>query len=221
MPKKETDPNAGRHNALFDYAEAMRQLIEDVVASCDIFRHIRVSSLLVGCIKARNNGGSGLYARTIPLRFEGGATTAVKRGRKVSVPVVRHGDSEALYIISFCLPRFQDLAFEDKITTVFHELYHVSPSFDGDIRRFKETRYIHTSSQKKYDDLMRRLSQEYLDHAPHPEHYEFLKLTYRELCRRHGGVKMRIFRPPRPVVVKDSAVLPITAQMQEKKDKAK
>ena len=33
---------------------------------------------------------------------------------------------------------FLDQTFEEKLVTVFHELYHISPAFDGDLRRLIE-----------------------------------------------------------------------------------
>ncbi|HUS58763.1 MAG TPA: putative metallopeptidase [Planctomycetota bacterium] len=204
---------------MFDYAEAIEAFIGDVAKNCRVLGHIDVSSLLIGCIRARNAECSGLYARTIPLRFEGGSTTTVRKGVPIRIPIVRHGDREALYMISFCLPRFQNLQFEDKVMTIFHELYHTSPNFDGDIRRFAGSKYVHTASQKKYDELMRELSQQYLQQTARPELHEFLRLNYAELCERHGGVKMRIFRAPRPEIVKDNAARTVSVHMQEKKEK--
>ena len=37
--------------------------------------------------------------------------------------------------------------FEEKLTTVFHELYHISPMFDGDIRRLEGRYHVHSHSQ--------------------------------------------------------------------------
>ena len=204
---------------MFDYAEAVTAFIEDIVKNCEAFGHIDVSSLLIGCIRARNAEGAGLYARTIPLRFEGGATTTMRKGVPIRIPIVRHGEREALYMVSFCLPRFQNLPFEDKVMTVFHELYHISPQFDGDIRRFAGSNYVHTSSQSKYDELMKKLSQEYLQHTRRTDLHAFLKLSYTQLSERHGGVKMRIFRAPRPEIIKDNAARTVSVQMQEKKEK--
>ena len=40
-----------------------------------------------------------------------------------------------LYVMTFCLPRFLEQSFDDKFVTIFHELFHIGPSFDGDFRR--------------------------------------------------------------------------------------
>jgi len=204
---------------MFDYAEAMRRLIVDIVETCDVFSHVKTTSLLVGCIRARNSDGRGLYARTVPLRFENGALTTQRRNKEFRVPVVHHAGNEALYIVSFCLPRFQNLPFHDKLVTVFHELYHISPKCDGDIRRFKGANYVHTSSQEKYDDLMRQLATHYLQRTAKPELHEFLKLTYAQLSSTYDGIRMKIFKAPKPQLVHDNA--PLAVEMTRKKEKGK
>ena len=59
-----------------------------------------------------------------------------------------------LYVMTFCLPRFLNQDFDEKIVTLFHELYHISPAFDGDLRRHGGRYQVHTHSQKNYDEEM-------------------------------------------------------------------
>jgi len=190
---------------VFDYAACMRSLIEDIVSCCEVFGHIDMSSVLVGCIKARKSGNTGLYARTVPLRFENGSFMATRRGCVYRVPRVIHEGNEILYIISFCLPRFQDLSFEGKITTIFHELYHISPRFDGDIRRFRGKNYVH-GSQKKYDELVKTFAQEYMAGQSHSGLIGFLKLSWEELSREHGAIRWTIYRAPKPELIEPEAI---------------
>ena len=56
-----------------------------------------------------------------------------------------------LYILNFYLPRFLDLPFREKLTTMLHELWHIGPKFDGDVRRLGGRCFAHGSSQKQYD----------------------------------------------------------------------
>jgi hypothetical protein len=46
--------------------------------------------------------------------------------------------------------------------TVCHELYHISPAFDGDLRRFPGRNYAHGSSRKRYNELVAEIVDEYL-----------------------------------------------------------
>ena len=59
-----------------------------------------------------------------------------------------------LYLVTFCLPRFLDRPFNDKFVTLFHELYHIGPAFDGDLRRHEGRCAIHTHSKRRYDAHM-------------------------------------------------------------------
>ncbi len=85
----------------------------------------------------------------------------------------QHGQ-ELLFLLTFYLPRFQNLCFEEKLITVFHELYHISPQFDGDIRRFQGSCYMHTGSQKNYDRLMEQFAGEYMKSGVGEDLVEFL-----------------------------------------------
>ncbi len=51
-----------------------------------------------------------------------------------------------LYLVTFCLPRFLDQDFDDKFITLFHELYHISPRFEGDLRRHEGRCALHSHS---------------------------------------------------------------------------
>jgi hypothetical protein len=91
-------------------------------------------------------------------------------------------------LLTFFLPRFLNLSFDEKMVTVFHELYHISPEFNGDIRRFGGACYVHTGSQKNYDRQMGVFAQQYLRMNVPSELYQFLKLDFRELQHQCGSV---------------------------------
>ena len=98
-----------------------------------------------------------------------------------------------LYILKFYLPRFQNESFEEKLTTIFHELWHISGEFSGDIRRHSGRCYVHTSSEKEYDRQMLKFAREWLQMGPREELYQFVQYNFRELQQRFGkiiGVKV-------------------------------
>jgi hypothetical protein len=102
--------------------------------------------------------------------------------------VLDENGNEMLYILSFYLPRFMQLSFSDKLTTVFHELWHISPDFNGDIRRHPGRCYAHSGSQKEYDARMEELSQKWMAMDPPDELYLFLKRKFGELEQQFGCV---------------------------------
>src|SRR5690606_10410094 len=89
---------------------------------------------------------------------------------------------------TFYLPRFLDQSFREKFITILHELYHISPRFDGDIRRFGGRYHVHSHSQQDYDGQMEVFAREYLSSGPPEDLYDFLRSDFRELHRRYGGV---------------------------------
>jgi len=130
----------------------------------------------------------GMQAKLTPLRFENGELVTRRRGRSWTVQRLFCGEQEMLYILTFYLPRFLQHNFKEKMITVLHELYHISPDFNGDIRRLSGRYHVHSHSQKEYDRQMGTLVEEYLSTGPDRETYEFLRHDYRTLTQRYGGV---------------------------------
>jgi hypothetical protein len=130
-----------------------------------------------------------MWAKLTPMRFEDGALTAVRRGRTWTVQRLYGADGrEYLYIFSLYLPRFLDQSFDEKLTTVLHELWHIGPRFDGDLRRHDGRCFAHGSSQRKYDDAMRELARKWTAADPPPSVYDFLHGSFADVRRRYGIV---------------------------------
>ena len=180
----------------FDFTAAMVGLCADVAGRCEALRHVHMPRVLVSFTPSRNRSRYGLQARVTPLRFRNGALT--RRHGSVEYQVQRFfvDGREMLYILTFCLPRFLDQPFEEKLVTVFHELYHVSPAFDGDLRRHPGRYAVHSHSKDRYDSHMGELVKEYLDVHPEPDVFAFLRSGYRELWDRYGGIVGAVV--PRP-----------------------
>jgi hypothetical protein len=101
-----------------------------------------------------------------------------------------------LYLLAFYLPRFLNQSFEEKLTTIVHELWHISPAFDGDLRRHNGRCFAHGPSQREFDELAGRLARQWLSRSPPEELFAFLCLSFAELNARYGGIYgMRFERP--------------------------
>ncbi|MEX0701573.1 MAG: putative metallopeptidase [Planctomycetales bacterium] len=188
----------------FDFCRAVRRLCKDIVFRLDEFGHVRMDEVAVAFAQARRRVSHGLQARLTPLRFQSGRLTTIRGGRQWTVERLFDGDREMLYILTFYLPRFLDQTFREKLITVVHELYHISPNFDGDIRRLGGRCHVHTHSQKQYDRRMGDLVDRYLAAGPPPELYAFLKKRFRALAAEHGrivGVRLPV---PKLVPLPDS-----------------
>jgi len=178
-----------QHNpATFDFSAAMTRLCVDATDRVDELLHIDMSRVAVSFAQTRRRVLHGLQAKLTPMRFEGGALTTHRNGRMWTCQRLIHDSREMLYILTFYLPRFLDQPFHEKLTTVTHELLHVSPRFDGDLRRFDGRCYMHSPRQKEFDRQASDLARKYLAGGPSPELYEFLRYDFRGLVRRHGTV---------------------------------
>jgi len=115
-------------------------------------------------------------------------------------------DVEMLYLVTFCLPRFLDQDFDDKFITLFHELFHISPAFEGDLRRHNGRYDLHSHSKKLYDQHMADLARSYLSNGAEKSLHGFLRLNFAQLLHRHGSVLGVMVPRPRLLPVTGSAV---------------
>lgn len=191
--------DSGRHDAPFEFTAAIRAVCEDIVDKCSELMHIDPDRLLFAVTQARNRQPHGLQARVTPLRFPGGKLIRQRRGVLYQVQRYFRGKLEYLYLVTFCLPRYLNQDFESKLITLFHELYHISPRFEGDLRRYKGRYCVHSHSQKKYDEKMAELAREYLSSRPDTSRLDFLRLSFSQLEHRHGSVVGVMV--PRPKIV--------------------
>ena len=161
--------------------------------------HVQTGRVLFATTQARNARHHGLQARLTPLRFSGGRL--VRRHRGVPYQVQRYvvAGQEVLYLMTFCLPRFLNQSFDDKLVTLFHELYHIGERFDGDLRRHPGRCAYHSHSRRHYDRRMAELARAYLAGGPDPALHAFLRLDFAQLHQRHGGVVGVVV--PRPKLV--------------------
>jgi hypothetical protein len=186
----------------FDFCDHVRRLCADVARRCPELGHIDVSRLLFAVTQARSGRKHGLQARVTPLRFRDGHLTRRRQGVCYQVQRYFVEGREMLYLVTFCLPRFLDQDFDDKFITLFHELYHISPDFEGDLRRHEGRYALHSHSKRHYDAHMAALARAYLADGADRSLHAFLRLDFAQLQHRHGSVVGVVVPRPRllPVV---------------------
>ncbi|MFL5330746.1 MAG: hypothetical protein ACJ8C4_17745 [Gemmataceae bacterium] len=180
--------DSGTHGEPFDFTAATAELCADICRHTPELSHIQTHQILFGFTQARNGRGHGLQARVTPLRFPGGHLVKHARGRLFQVQRFVVGNEEMLYLMSFCLPRFLNQSFDEKFVTIFHELFHIGPQFDGDLRRHRGRYCLHTHSKAGYDVRMAEYARAYLAAGANPRLHGFLRLDFSQLRRRHGHV---------------------------------
>jgi hypothetical protein len=187
----------------FDFSAHMQRLCAAIVAQCEVFHHITIDRILFAVSQARKQRTHGLQAKVTPMRFREGQHIRERRGRLYQVQRYAVGGVDLLYLMSFCLPRFLDQSFDQKFVTIFHELYHIAPEFNGDLRRHGGRCHIHTHSKKGYDSQMEGLVREYLHNGADPTLHAFLRLNFQQLEMRHGHVYGLSIPTPKLVPVVD------------------
>jgi hypothetical protein len=172
-----------------NFTAAMRGVCQDMVARLPELAHIDVARVAISFSQTRKAVTYGMQASLTPMRFENGALSERRAGRSYAVQRLYDASGrELLYILNFYLPRYLNLPLEEKLSTVVHELWHISPDFNGDLRRHGGRCYAHGPSQKAYDAHTGRLAERWLAFDPPAELYQFLRGNFRQLLRRHGAV---------------------------------
>jgi predicted metallopeptidase len=184
----------------------LERLIAHITRNVDEFAHIDPRHVLVCVSSTRGGGIHGTYAKIHPLRFEDGTRSkTLRRGMRryeYEMPVISHRGVEMLYVIYFLVPRFLNLPFREKLITLFHELFHISPEFNGDIRRFPGKNYAHGSSTRKYNIHMARLVDLYLGKLDDRSMLSFLEGDMDEVRGRFTAIVGRKMAAPRIILVK-------------------
>lgn len=173
----------------FDFTRHMRVLCADMIGRLPELSHIDLDRVAISFVQARNAHGHGIQATLTPMRFENGALQGVRRGRHYATQRLYDGEGhELLYILSFYLPRFQNHTLKEKVATVLHELWHISPEFNGDLRRFEGRCYAHGPSEQAYDRQVEELANRWWSLTPEPSVYAFLRYSFPDLQRAFGRV---------------------------------
>jgi predicted metallopeptidase len=165
----------------FDYTAQLSHVVADVARTLDAFAHVRADEVLVTFGRSKGQTPFGLYARVVPL----GVGQYHYRGRPYR------------YLMAIFLPRFHDQPLEDKVLTIVHELYHLSPRFDGRLRVVGGVPGGHGPSRRAYDEGLRPLARRYLELRGDASHLAFLKIPTNKLFAAQGPVRGLYVRMPR------------------------
>lgn len=183
-----------------DLSAACARLCLDLCRRLPELTHIDTERLLFCISRSRAGGTAGVYARIVPLRFaEGLATLDRRRGRyreTYRMPPLHHQGRDILYLIYLLAPRFLRLSFEQKLCTIIHELYHISPACDGDIRRLPGRNFAHGASRRRFDERIAQLSAAYLATSPDPQLLAFMH--HDESAWQTGALRLTGLRVPLP-----------------------
>lgn len=192
--------------ATLNLSAELERLMADIAGRVEEFSHIDPRRVLVCVSSTRNGGVHGTYAKIHPLRFENGARSkTIGRGLRkhaYEMPTISHRGVDMLYVVYFLVPRFLNLPFREKLITLFHEMFHISPEFNGDIRRFPGKNYAHGSSTKRYNAHMASLVDAYLEKHDPVGLTAFLEGDMAAVRERYKAIVGRKMAAPQITLVK-------------------
>jgi len=186
--------------ASLDLSLLFADLCKDVRLRVPELEHLAPERILFALSRSRAQGSQGTYARIVPLRFAGGERELQRRRGRFRetwrLPLLHHEGQEILYLVQIMVPRFFRLTRREKLATLLHELYHVSPRCDGDLRRFPGRNYAHGHSRKVFQKQVESLLDHYLAAGPAPALLTAFDISERDW--EQGRVTIRGLRVPLP-----------------------
>lgn len=132
-----------------NFNKAVRALLADVCRALPEFSHIKPARIVVVAGDARRAS----RATVKPLTFEGGRSRDPEGRRK---PVVKLRGKRILYSITLRPLFFRDSTPEGRIATLLHELFHISPDFDGTLDDARRHALMGRAFARKLRPLVRR-----------------------------------------------------------------
>ncbi|MGL4595421.1 MAG: hypothetical protein ACRCUY_11905 [Thermoguttaceae bacterium] len=182
----------------FNYTAEIHSVCVDLCRRIPAFSHIDMERVAVSFAQTRHSEPHGVFACMMPMRFEGGSLITQQRKRSFTLQRCYKNDgTEYLYILYFYVPRFIELTLSRKLETIVHELYHIGPKFDGDLRRFPGRCFAHGSSKKKYDEQVRGFLNHWLKQDPPENLWGFLRADFRTLQAEYGRLRGTRIIPPK------------------------
>lgn len=138
-----------------DFTATLQLLIADIAARMPEFAHVRAERIVVVAGEARRASRGTIK----PLTFRGGRSIDVSGKRK---PIVRIAKKRMLYCITLRPLFFRASTPHTRIGTLLHELFHISPEFDGTLHQGRR----HFEAGPRFDKNLRPLVKRYLAACP-------------------------------------------------------
>ncbi len=133
-----------------NFNQAVRSLLKHVSATMPEFSHIRPSRILVVGGEARRASRGTVK----PLVYSA-------KGRRQK-SIVRIKGRRMLYCITLRPLFFRSSTPQARIETLLHELFHISPAFDGTLDQGRR----HAAAGKRFERKLRPIVKRYLTRCP-------------------------------------------------------
>lgn len=181
--------------------DVLSLIIHDMIKSTEEFRSFDMNRILVCCASNRKDCRGAIYGKLCPLRFKDGSEIIKHNGRFYTIPKLKVNDTEILYIIYFYIPKFFNLSAKDKVNVMFHELYHISPEFNGDIRRMGKFKSAHGHSRKAFEEKYIEYADTFFEKVKDAPYYNFLQMDSVSIQEHFKKIKYRRMKTLKPVLL--------------------
>lgn len=181
--------------------DVLTLIIHDMIKSTEEFKPFNLNKILICCASNRNDFKGATYGKLIPLRFKNGSEIINHNGRFYKIPKVTINDIEILYLIYFYIPKFFNLSAKDKVNVMFHELYHINPGFNGDIRRMGEFKSAHGHSKKSFEEKYIDYADKFYDKIESTPYYNFLQMNSYDIEKHFKKITYRRMKSIKPVLL--------------------
>lgn len=181
--------------------DVLSLIIHDMIKSTEEFRKFDMNRILICCASNRRDCRGAIYGKLSPLRFKDGSEIIKHNGRFYTIPKLKVNNTEILYIIYFYIPKFFNLSAKDKVNVMFHELYHISPEFNGDIRRMGKFKSAHGHSRKAFEEKYIEYADAFFEKIKDAPYYNFLQMDSASIQEHFKKIKYRRMKTLKPVLL--------------------
>jgi len=176
-------------------------IIHDMIKATNEFKNFDLNKILVCCASNRKDCIGATYGKLLPLRFKDGSEIIKHNSRFYTIPKLNINNSEILYIIYFYIPKFFNLSAKDKVKVMFHELYHINPEFNGDIRRMGEFKTAHGYSRKFFEEKYIEYADIFFNNIKNTPYNNFLQMDDDEIKKQFKKIKYKRMKCIKPVLL--------------------
>ncbi len=141
-----------------DFSLELGRILRDIEQRVPELAHVRASRILITAGQARKKS----RATTRPFAFAETKTRRSETGRLYK-PIVTIGGKRVRYEITLRPLFFLRSSARERLRTIFHELYHISPRFDGTLA--EERRHVKLP-RKAFDLDVSRMLRNYEKKMP-------------------------------------------------------
>lgn len=189
--------------------QRIRRICEDMVRRIPELQHIDMTRIAIGYAQCKRRHLYGTQATTYTMPYEDEPGVQIIDGIRYSIPPFLYKGLPVEYLIRFYLPRLLSDSGWIGLRTILHELYHISPDFDGTFRLIDGS--LHGASLGTYNRQMSRLLKSWLQYRENRgvrnNLYDFLYMETEAIIERYGEVYGEYYPTPfltdidKPVII--------------------